>query len=300
MTAVASLLSHRYESGTLGAAVAEAARRLSEVGIDSARLDARVLAVYVLGVEPAAVFGHPEMALSEQQQQHLESLVARREIHEPVAHLVGEREFWSIALAVTRDTLVPRPETETLIEAVLDRIPERNQPLQILDLGTGSGCLLLALLSELPEATGLGIDASEPALAVARENARCLGFEGRAEFSTGHWGEGLERNRAGAFQIIVSNPPYIAAGDIDGLMPEVARFDPRLALDGGADGLNCYREMIPGIPRLLTSDGIFAVEIGDGQDRAVSDLVSKVDLQVIEVKEDLSRIGRCVVATCQL
>jgi release factor glutamine methyltransferase len=300
MTVSVLLRSHRYLTGSLGAAAAEATHRLAEAGIDTARLDARVLSAYVLGVDPSAVFSHPETSLSDEQLRCLDALIARREAREPVAHLIGEREFWSLALKVTRDTLVPRPETETLVEVVLDRIPERNRPLRILDLGTGSGCVLLALLSELSEATGIGIDASEAALAVASDNARRLGLDGRAEFSFGHWGDGLNRDHAGAFHFIVSNPPYIATGTIGGLMPEVARFDPRIALDGGADGLESCREMVPGIPSLLAADGVLAVEIGDGQDRAVSDLFSNNGLQVIEVKEDLSGIGRCVVAAIQL
>lgn len=266
--------------------------RFQAAGIDSARLDARLLVAEVLGVEPLRLVTHPEMVLTAQQQTAIEGMAARREDRQPISHILGRRGFWTLDLRVTPDTLDPRPDTETLVQGVLDRVIDRTAPLRIADFGTGSGCILLALLTELPNAHGLGIDQSHAALAVAAENAERNGLAGRAEFRQGDWGQGL----AGPFDIIVSNPPYIPEADIDGLEPEVARHEPRTALAGGADGLECYRALAPDIARLLAAGGIAGLEVGAGQGDAVAALLAGVGLRDLCVVSDLAGHGRSVFA----
>ena len=211
---------------------------------------------------------------------------------EPVAHLLGTSEFWGLPLQVTSATLVPRPDTETLVEAALAAIDEggpRTRPLRIADLGTGTGALLLALLSEVPNALGVGIDMSMEALTVARSNAERLGLAPRARFVRGHFGAAL----AGGFDLVVSNPPYIPAGDIDALPPEVKR-DPRTALDGGGDGLACYRSIAADAKRLVAPGGSLVMELRIGQERAVANLVKAAGLSPWPAKPDLSGIPRAL------
>ncbi len=288
----AAALHQRPSGDSLGQTLAAAAARLAAAGIASPRLDARVLAAHVLGVEPGVVFNRADARLDAGQAEAFENLIAARLDHRPVAHLIGAREFWSLPFKVTADTLVPRPDSETLIDAVLERVGARHQPLRILDLGAGSGCLVLALLSELACATGLGIDASAESVDIAADNARRLGLAGRVEFRLGDWAGGVGE----VFDIVVCNPPYVRSADIDRLEPEVARFEPRSALDGGADGLDAYRALAPALPRLLAADGIAVLEIGFGQAAAVARIIRGGGLQVVEIKDDLAGIPRCVVA----
>ena len=296
MTPVAKRRRSQDSPGSAGAAVNAAIDEFERAGIETARLDARVLVAHALGIEPAAVFGRFETLLNRSESERLAAMVRRRKAREPVARIVGEREFWSLSLRISADTLVPRPESETLVEAVLQLTDDRQAPLRVLDLGTGSGCLLLALMSELLEARGIGVDVCERVLAVAEGNAERLGFSARTEFQTGDWGSGLLPALKCGFDIIVSNPPYIASGEIDGLAPEVALFDPRRALDGGTDGLNCHNVLAAQIPLLLATDGLAALEIGTGQEIAVARLVHESGLQVIDIKGDLAGIPRCVTA----
>lgn len=266
--------------------------RFAAAGIDSARLDARLLVAEALGVAPMKVATYPEMELTADQSARLEAMARRREAREPISHILGRRGFWTLDLAVTAATLDPRPDTEVLVEAVLDTIPDRRAPLRVLDFGTGSGCILLALLAELPQARGLGIDRSDAALAVARRNAEANGLAGRAEFRLGDWGSGVD----GRFDVIVSNPPYIPDQDIAGLEPEVARYEPRTALAGGPDGLDCYRALAPDVARLLGDAGVVGVEVGEGQAEAVAALLREAGLAVTAVRRDLAGIERCVIA----
>ncbi|MGE0748662.1 MAG: peptide chain release factor N(5)-glutamine methyltransferase [Rhodospirillales bacterium] len=277
-------------TSTVAAALAAAVARLRAAGIESAAGDARVLIAHALGVDAAAVVGRPERALDAAAAVRFESLVARRARHEPVAYLSGRREFWSLDLAVTPASLIPRPDSETVVEAVLALLPNRDVPLSVLDLGTGSGCLLLALLSELPAARGLGVDVDPDALAVAAENAARLGLAGRAAFRRGDWGAGLD----GAFDVVVSNPPYIRHGDIDGLDPDVALFEPRRALDGGADGLDAYRAIAADLPRMVAPGGIAALEVGADQAGAVTALLAGADFLDLGTRCDLAGRPRCV------
>ena len=275
---------------TFGLALRDLTARLAAAGVDDPRLDARLLVAEAAGVEPGTVFTRPETPLTAAQADRLAELAARREAREPMSHVLGRRGFWTLDLRVTADTLAPRGDTETVVEAVLAAVPERTRPIKLLDLGTGTGCILLALLAELPEASGLGIDASAAALEVARENAQRNGLSHRAAFTLGHWGRDLD----GCFDAIVANPPYIPDGDIAGLDPEVARFEPRLALAGGADGLDCYRALLPDIARLLAASGVAALEVGQGQAEAVAVLGEACGLAFSGFRPDLAGISRCV------
>jgi release factor glutamine methyltransferase len=247
---------------------------------------------HVLGVSMETLIGHPEQAVGERDRAALSPLVARRVAREPLAYVLGEREFWSLSFRLTADTLVPRPDSETLIEAALARIGDTNRPLRILDLGTGSGCLLLALLSELPAAWGVGVDLSAAALDVARGNAGVLGLAERSSWVHGNWSDAI----CGTFDVIVSNPPYVAEQELSRLAPEVAQFEPRLALDGGSDGLDCLRAIIPGLAQCGTPDSVVLVEIGADQAAPVVALLCEHGLQDIEVIADLSGVPRCLVA----
>jgi release factor glutamine methyltransferase len=219
-------------------------------------------------------------------------MVRRRLAREPVAYILGEKEFWSIRFEVGPAVLIPRPESETVVEAVLAHLPDRARPLRLLDLGAGSGCLLLALLSELPQATGVGVDDSAAALALARRNAERLGLAARADFRPGHWGEGLQER----CDIIVSNPPYVAEREWDTLQPEIRAFEPRAALVAGPDGLAAYGALAPVCARLLAQGGLCALEIGLGQGAAVAALLAASGLIVIERRRDLAGIERCLIA----
>ena len=223
------------------------------------------------------------------------ALTSRRLAREPVARIVGRKEFWGLPLKLNAHTLVPRPETETVVEAALaalDRGGARTRTLRILDLGTGSGALLLALLSELPAAVGVGTDISAEALACARDNAAALGLAQRASFVACDYGAAL----AGPFDLIVSNPPYIAHGDIAALAPEVSEFDPLRALDGGIDGLDGYRAIAADAPRLLAPNGSLVVELGAGQADAVISLMRGAGLVPTEPpRPDLAGIARALV-----
>lgn len=276
---------------TAGDAVTAAQRRLAEAGVTEPRLDAQVLLGHVLGCGREGVVAHPERWLDAAERGRFEALVAGRAARRPVAQLVGEREFWSLPFEVTPDTLTPRPDSETVVAAVLARLPDRGARLRILDLGTGTGCLLLALLSELPGAEGTGVDRSPAALAVARRNADRLGLGARSRLLQGSWGEAL----AGPFDVVVANPPYVPDGVIEALEPEVARFEPRGALAGGADGLDAYRAILPDLPRLLADSGFAVLEVGDGQADAVAAIARASRLGVAETHLDLAGKARCVV-----
>ena len=274
---------------TIGACVAEGAQRLAAAGIADARREARLILAHALGVEAVTVTGYPERPVPDPGA--FEALIARRERREPLSHLTGRREFWSLEFETGSATLDPRPDSETIIEAALKAVEDRATPLMVLDLGTGTGCLLLALLHELPMARGLGVDVSAEAVAVARRNAERLGFASRARFEEGSWGESL----AGPFDLIVCNPPYIAMADIAGLEPEVAVFEPRLALDGGSDGLDAYRALTPDIARLLASEeGAAVLEFGADQRQALAQIVAAEGLAVTGIASDLAGRERCL------
>ncbi len=254
----------------------------ARIGGDSARLDAEVLLAYLLGVDRGSLILNPDRKI---EPQAFDLLVERRMIGEPVAYITGTREFWSLDLIVTPAVLIPRPDSETLIEAALASV--MRPPATILDLGTGSGALLLAALSEWPLARGLGVDASAPALAVAARNAARLGLAERADFRLGNWGQGLAK-----FDLILSNPPYIEQDA--SLSPDVRDHEPASALFAGADGLDEYRRLIPQLPGLLAPDGVAVVEIGATQATAVLALAAAAGL-CGSVSQDLGGRDRCVV-----
>lgn len=273
---------------TIGECVAEGARRLAAAGVENARREARLILAHSLGVESVTVAGYPERPVPDAGT--FEALIARRERREPLSHLTGRREFWSLVLETGPATLDPRPDSETIIEAALEFIEDRTAPLSVLDLGTGTGCLLLAALHELPRAGGVGVDASPAAVAVAKRNAERLGLASRARFEAGDWGRSLDR----PFDLVLCNPPYIPTGDISGLAPEVAGFEPRLALDGGPDGLGAYRALMPDIARLLAATGAAVLEIGAGQRPGVEQIVASEGLSVTGVFRDLAGCERCL------
>lgn len=276
---------------TLRTVIAEITEALKTAGVDNPRLDARILAGHVLGLESSQTFLRGDETLTDAQSRALGDMVARRAAREPVSRILGRREFWGLPFIVTPATLDPRADTETLVSAVLDHRDRTVTAPRILDLGTGTGCIALALLHEIPEATAVAVDASAAALNVARANAAALGLASRIGFARGNWAEGL----AGPFDIIVSNPPYLSAGDMARLEPEVC-FDPRAALDGGADGLAAYRAILADAPRIAAPGALAAVEVGQGQDAAVAELAVRAGLRVVEIRADLGGIARVVVA----
>lgn len=271
-------------------ALALATRRLAEAGVDSARLDARLLLASVAGLSASAVLLDPGRTLAADAEAAFGRLVERRCRREPVSRILGKREFWSLDFAVSLATLDPRPDSETVVEAALAQFPS-TPPKRVLDLGCGSGCLLLAVLSERPDWTGVGIDIAADAVSVSRTNARTLGLDSRTRFETGDWDRGL----TGPFDLILSNPPYIATGEIVDLAPEVARFEPRRALDGGVDGLDAYRQLAPALMRLLAPDGRAVLELGRGQADAVASIMAAAGLPEIERRRDLRDVERCLV-----
>jgi release factor glutamine methyltransferase len=275
---------------TIGDLLKDAAARLAAAGLEDAQREARLLMTEATGPDRAALFMQPERQLEPAVTARFHTLVARRARREPMAHILGRREFWSLTFKVTAATLDPRPDSETLVQAVLDRIGEREAALRLVDFGTGTGCLLLALLHELPNAKGLGVDASEEALTVARENAATLGLTSRTTFHRSDWDEAVDP----AFDLLVSNPPYIPSREIDGLQPEVARYEPRAALDGGADGLLAYRRLGPAAARLLEPEGLAAFEVGIGQSDSVIRIMQAAGLRHIATAGDLAGIQRCV------
>lgn len=277
---------------SISEALRGAVARLTEAGIDGARLDARLLLGEALGRDSFWLFNHANDPLADEAEAAFAALLERRLARQPVSLILGRREFWSLDFTVTKDTLAPRPDSETLVEAVLAELPDRTVPLSLLDLGTGTGCLLLALLSELPAARGTGVDRDPDTLAVARDNADRLGFAGRTAFLHSDWWEKV----TGRYDVILSNPPYIKSEDIAGLDPEVARFEPLGALDGGADGLDAYRLLAAAADKYLTEAGVIAFEVGAGQAPDVAALLEEAGFKVRAIRRDLAGIERCVVA----
>jgi release factor glutamine methyltransferase len=277
---------------TTGSALAGAAAALAAAGFDQPRRRARRLLAAALGRSQAELFAHPEWALATAQEDRIAAMLSRMIADEPLSRITGRREFWGLEFMLSGDTLDPRPESETVVEAVLARLPDRTRAYRFLDLGTGSGCLLLALLSEFPRASGVGIDIAAGAARTARRNAELLGLGGRAQFIVGDWARAV----AGRFDAAVANPPYIPTPAIAGLAPEVRDHDPHLALDGGADGLRAYRAIAADLPRLLTPGGLFAAEIGQGQAGEVAAILVQNGLANDGFAPDLAGILRCVVA----
>lgn len=275
---------------TVGLALCAATARLKQAGVEQPRLDARLLLADALGVPAHRLILEPNEPVSDAAAEAFERALARRAAREPVSRILGRREFWSLSFRVTPATLDPRPDSETLVEAVLDAFPDRQAGLRVLDFGTGTGCLLLAVLSEYPASRGLGIDQSAEALETARRNAEELALADRAEMRAGDWGQGVE----GEFDVILSNPPYIEAGIVATLAPEVARYDPQAALTAGPDGLEAYRALMPHLARLLAPTGQAFLELGAGQADAVAALAHSQGLAVLGRRADLGGVVRCL------
>jgi release factor glutamine methyltransferase len=265
--------------------------KLQQEKIESASLDSRILLEYVLGVSREQLLFALDQPMSAEQYARFEMLVEKRAQRQPIAQLIGKREFWGMNFVVNEHTLDPRPDSEALVEYVLERVENRADIFKVLDLGTGTGCLLLSILSELPSARGLGVDYSENALQVAKENAMALGLAGRTQFMCGDWCEKID----GEFDIIISNPPYIPTQVIPTLDPEVSQFEPKLALDGGEDGFACYRKIMKKLPKILAKNGFAAFELGMGQQKELTALAGENGLEAVGVRNDLSGIARCII-----
>jgi len=272
-------------------ALAEGRARLRAAGIESAALDAELLLAEALGCERPALLLGGAQRLPGQEAAAYRAMLDRRARREPVARILGRREFWSLSFAVSDATLVPRPDSETLVEAALARLTPRERPWRLLDLGTGSGCLLISLLKELPAATGLGTDISSGALATARRNAESLGLGNRASFAEGDWLAAVLEER---FDVVTSNPPYIESEEFETLMPEVAEYEPRVALDGGRDGLAAYRRLAAEAPARLRPGGWLLLEVGAGQAPAVEALLAEAGLEAAPARCDLGGCERVV------
>jgi len=271
-------------------ALTRGAARLTEAGVDSARLDARLLLGFAMDIAPENLLVARDM--TEEQLAYFEALISRRESREPLAHIVGQKEFWSLDFEVGPGVLIPRPETETLIEEALRDFPDRDAPLDIADLGTGSGCLLIAFLESYPNAKGVGIDRSADALAWARRNATRHGVGDRCVLSQSDWAT----NVAPTFDVVLSNPPYVTERELAEASPEILRYEPRDALVGGVDGLNAYRELAPVIAGRLRPGGRAYLEIGSTQAEDVTSVLERDGLRVVRIAADLAGHPRCVVA----
>jgi len=272
---------------TGNAALRAAVPRLQAAGIADAARDARVLLAYAMGIAADRLTLHLPDTLSSDAAAAFEAALVARINRQPVAQITGGRLFWGRRFKVTQDTLDPRPETEILVEEAL-RCPFSD----LVDLGTGTGCILLSCLAEMPQAQGIGTDVSAAALAVATENACALGLEGRVRLIRSDWFSDV----AGQFDLIVSNPPYIAADEMLGLSPEVLNWEPHLALSPGGDGLDAYRAIAMGAPAHLRAGGRLLLEIGPTQAAAVSALLSAQGLLNIRTLNDLDGRDRVIVA----
>jgi release factor glutamine methyltransferase len=274
---------------TAAIALAEIKEKFRAAGLDSPETDARILIQHALGLSREDLWKDTKRFISISEDDALESYVARRLKREPVSRILGYRSFWKSDFKISKETLDPRADSETLIETVL----KTAKPGSILDLGTGSGCLLLSLLQEWPEATGMGLDVSAGAVATAEENARALGLEGRSTFTVTDWNNYRPDL---AFDIIISNPPYIAAHEFAGLEPEVTQYDPVRALLGGGDGLMCYRNIIQLLPQWLKPSGLVFFEVGHMQAADVKELLVQAGFSVLQTAQDLAGNDRCVAA----
>ncbi|MCE2759852.1 MAG: peptide chain release factor N(5)-glutamine methyltransferase [Acetobacteraceae bacterium] len=275
----------------MGFFLCQAGQRLRGAAIEAPRLEARRLLAHVLGTTEEALLRDPRAAVPADKAAHFAALLARRVAREPFAYLTGRVGFWTLELEVSPATLIPRADSETLVEAALAACPDKGAARRVLDLGTGTGALLLAVLSEFPAASGVGIDIKPAAVALAERNAVRLGLADRAGFLAGDWAAAV----LSPFDLILCNPPYIESAAIAGLMPEVARHEPASALDGGADGLSAYRRIIADLPRLLAPRGLAVLELGQGQQAAVEALGKAAGFRPEACSADLGGVPRALV-----
>ena len=279
------------ERPTVEALLTEATRQLAAAGVEEPRREARLLMAHASGLSRQQQMIEPGARINDVE--GFRALVERRTTREPFAYITGRRGFWTLEFEVGEGILVPRPETETLIEAVLDHRPDRATPLRILDLGSGSGCIIVTLLHLYPNATGVAVDLFAAARECTRRNAERAGVADRLEVIESDWATAIDER----FDLVASNPPYIRQDEMPDLAPEVRLFEPETALVAGSDGLDAYRIIASDLPGLLNKGGLAAVEIGAGQGDMVSEFMSDVGLAVIERRRDLAGIERCVVAS---
>ena len=265
-------------------------RQLSDAGIEGPRREARLLLMYALGLTAEQMLSRSPRDLVPDQP--FLTYLARRAAREPMAFITGSKGFWTLDLAVSPATLVPRGDSETLLSCLLDYCPDTRSSKAMLDLGTGTGCLLLAALAEYPEAWGIGVDINPEAAVLAQGNARRCGLADRALFMAGVWDNALQGQR---FDVVLSNPPYIPTADLAELMPEVRLHEPLAALDGGADGMEAYRDLCAHMPRLLTPDGLAIFEIGIGQGEDLRVVAAAAGLEVLEIRSDFGDVPRAAV-----
>jgi release factor glutamine methyltransferase len=275
-------------SEALVTAWGKARDRLRNAGVESPVLDARLLVEAGAGVARLDIVTDPRRELSEAQLSAIEALIRRREAREPVSQIIGRKAFWTLDFAVNSHVLTPRPETEFLVELALQLLPD-EKPARVLDLGVGSGAILLSVLNERRQAHGLGLDLSPDALALARANADMLGLASRVELHQGGWETAIAPG-----DLVLSNPPYIASAEIEDLAPEVSLYEPRLALDGGPDGLDAYRAIIARLEDLLLPGGAFAFEVGRGQADTVNALLAEQGFSPEQPRRDLGGVARVV------
>lgn len=274
--------------GSVGAFLCQAGQMLRAAGIEAPRQEARMLLAHSLGCREEALLRDPRAAVPDPAAAQFGELLRRRLAHEPMAYLLGHAGFWTLTLETSAATLIPRGDSEAIVEAALAALED---PRTVLDLGTGTGALLLAVLAERPAAFGVGVDVSPAAATLAARNARANGLADRSAFFCGSWAEAL----AGRFDLVLSNPPYIETAAIPGLMPEVGRFEPGLALDGGVDGLDAYRLQVGVLPGLLTPGGRAVLELGQGQRPAVEALARAAGLVPAGARHDLGGVERAVI-----
>lgn len=268
--------------------IAQATAGLAAAGVEDARSDAWLLLEAASGRGRASLMARAGETLPAPVPECFEHLIARRRAREPLAYILGQKEFWSLPFRLAGPVLVPRPDSETVVEAVLATLADRTAPLRVMDFGTGSGCLLLALLSQLPNARGIGVDLDPVAVRTAAANARDLGLAGRTLIVRGRWGEAI----SGAFDVLVSNPPYVTEDAYQKLAPEIRRFEPPAALLAGADGLDAYRALAPHLARLARPGAVLAAEHGEGQGQEVAAILAAAGLVPEEQKRDLAGIER--------
>ena len=280
--------------GSVGAFLCQAGQALRAAGIGAPRQEARLLLAHAMGCREVDLLRDPRATVPDAAAQTFGALLRRRVAREPVAHLTGHAGFWTLDLAVSPATLIPRGDSEAIVEAALAAFGSPARIRRVLDLGTGTGALLLAVLAECPDAFGLGVDLSPGAAVLAAGNAAANGLAGRAAFLCGDWAGAI----AGRFDLVLSNPPYIETAAVPGLMPEVARYEPSLALDGGPDGLDAYRRLVGVVPGLLAPGGRAVFEIGAGQRGAVEDLARRAGLLPVGARQDLGGIDRALVLAC--
>jgi release factor glutamine methyltransferase len=264
---------------------------LSLAAIETPILDARILLGFVLGAPEERFYGLEDKFLDEIELNSYEKIIQRRCEREPVSRILGQRGFWNLTLKLNSWSLDPRPDSETLIEAITKHVPNKNSRLNIIDLGTGTGCLLLAALKELPNSFGVGVDISDDCIKIAKENAHYNNLSNRTTFLTSDWTKKITDK----FDIILCNPPYIKETEIKDLEPEVKSFDPYMALNGGPDGLSCYKAIANQFPQILTTKGLIFLELGHKQKLSVIKIMKTEGLQTLHIEKDLGDKERCLV-----